>query len=407
MARVRWATAAIETTMAATAWFFPALDFPLRQLALLMLVAAAANAGVAVMLARRRFAPPAIVMAALLVDVFLLAGLLDLTGGPFNPFSVVFVAQATLAGLTLGAIRGTLVGASAALCLGYLIVDHAGLDAVHHRLNDVPTHLFIMWLTVVATAELAAHFMAQASDALARREDEIDAMRQRAARADRLVALTTLAAGAAHELSTPLATIALASRELQHAAEARRTVPDLAEDARLIRTEVDRCQAILDQMSGRAGGTAADALERINVASILADVRARLSPDQRERLDVVAPTTTDLYLPRAGLFRAVLTLVTNALDAAPGSSVTVDVSQNADRLRLTVRDCGPGMAPEVLKRAGEPFFTTKPAGRGLGLGLFLARVFAERVGGSLTLHSDRGTTAQLDLPNRAESLDAA
>jgi two-component system sensor histidine kinase RegB len=96
--------------------------------------------------------------------------------------------------------------------------------------------------------------------------------------------------------------------------------------------------------------------------------------------------------------------VTNALDASAASdSVRVVVHGDSARLRVEVHDDGSGMRPDVLERAGEPFFTTKEPGRGLGLGLFLARLFAERVGGSLTLTSDRGTTAVLDLPLRTES----
>ena len=92
---------------------------------------------------------------------------------------------------------------------------------MHHRLNDFPTHLFTMWIAVAATAELIAYFVLQASNALARRERELEEMRRQAARTARVMSMTTLAAGAAHELSTPLATIALASKELERSASAQ------------------------------------------------------------------------------------------------------------------------------------------------------------------------------------------
>ena len=101
-----------------------------------------------------------------------------------------------------------------------------------------------------------------------------------------------------------------------------------------------------------------------------------------------------------------LTLVKNACEASDGD-VVVHVAQDGPRMRLTVRDDGPGLAPDVLSRAGEPFYTTKEPGRGLGLGLFLARVFAERLGGTLTLESNAGTVASLDLPIHAASSGAA
>ncbi len=409
--RLRWTTAAIEAGVVGVAWAFPRLDFPLHHIAPVILAAAVVNIIVAVGLSRAWPLPRAFLLAALTLDAALLVGLLDLTGGPFNPFSVILAAQVTLAALTLGALPAALLGGFSAAGLGLLVYWHLReLDPVHHRLNDFPTHLFTMWIAVATTAELVAYFVIQASDALARREAELEAMRHRAAKNERLVSLTTLAAGAAHELSTPLATIALASRELEHAANARGTVPDLAEDARLIRAEVDRCQAILDQMSGRAGGTAADDPEPVDPEALVADIRARLTAEQCARLQVHLPgTSAPLFLPRAGLRQAVLSLVKNAFDATADdrrAPIVVELTQDCDRFRVTVADRGPGMSAETLERIGEPFFTTKEPGHGLGLGLFLARVFAERVGGGLTVISKDGTTACLELPLHADSSHA-
>jgi two-component system sensor histidine kinase RegB len=341
----------------------------------------------------------------------LLTGLLELTGGPLNPFSVVYVVQVTLAALTLGTLWASALGGFAAACYAVLIYWHTHeLVPGHHRLNDFPTHLFTIWIAAAVTAELVAHFVVQVSGALVRREAELEAMRLRAARSERLMSLTTLAAGAAHELSTPLATIALASRELEHAATARGTVPDLAEDARLIRSEVDRCRAILDHMSGRAGGIAADAPTFVEMSAVIADVRQRLTDDQAGRLEVSLPSTLQpVYLPRSGFAQVLLSLVKNAFDATGDARLPVRlaVSHDDEVLRVSVQDHGPGVSADVLRHAGEPFFTTKEPGRGLGLGLFLARLFAERFGGTLKLRSDDGTTAVLELPLQTPSAEVA
>ncbi len=411
LVRLRWATAAIEALIALLSPALPRVDLPLDHLSLLLMVAAMNNAAFALWMSNGRTLPRPVAAAGLALDVLLLTGLLELTGGPLNPFSAVYVVQVMLAALTLGTVWASVVGGFAGTCFAALVYRHTQeLAPSHHRLNDLPTHLFTIWIAAVVTAELVAHFVVQVSEALVRREAELEAMRLRAARTERLMSLTTLAAGAAHELSTPLGTIALASRELEHAAAARGTVPDLAEDARLIRSEVDRCRAILDQMSGRAGGIAADAPSLVDMSTVIAEVRSRLTEEQARRLDIrVQATLQPVYLPRSGFAQVVLSLVKNAFDATGDAplAVSVEVSADAEMLRVCVQDRGPGVSPDVLRHAGEPFFTTKEPGRGLGLGLFLARVFAERFGGTLKLRSDEGTTAVLELPLQSGSAEFA
>ena len=144
----------------------------------------------------------------------------------------------------------------------------------------------------------------------------------------------------------------------------------------------------------------------------MTDVLARLAVDGAARIRLDMPgVVPPLVLPKSGLTQAVLSLVTNALDATatrPESPVIVRVSAAGDDVAIAVLDRGPGMSAELLSRAGEPFFTTKDAGRGLGLGLFLARVFAERLGGRLMLESQQGTTtATLVLPMTAVEAPAS
>lgn len=396
LVRVRWATVGADAAVLAAATVFAHADFPLAHLVPYLAASALGNAAIAMTLGRQRPVGIPPLLGLLLLDVVLLTGVLELTGGPLNPFAVIYVVHVALAAVSLGSAPALLVGAG--VVLGYAVLfyrqTHDGL-ASHHRLNDLPTHLFAMWIALAAFCELAAHVVGRASAG-------IEAMHQRAARSERLVALTTLAAGAAHELSTPLSTIAVVARELELATG--RDVPSaaLADDARLIRTEVDRCRAILDQMSGRAGGIAADVAERINVGDAIAQTIQELAREVAARVRFDRPTDLPVVdTSRTGLRQAVLSLLTNALDAsAPDETIVISADARAEPpvVRITVRDRGTGMSPPVLARAGEPFFTTKDAGRGLGLGLFLARVFAERYGGALSIESDGGTAASIELP---------
>jgi two-component system sensor histidine kinase RegB len=315
-----------------------------------------------------------------------------------------------LAGATLGASWAASLGVFASVCYGTLIYWHLEeLVPSHHRLIDFPTHLFTMWLALAALAELAGHFVTASTAAIARRESELTVMRERAARHERLLSLTTLAAGAAHELSTPLATIAVASRELERAMAHQPLSTDWLEDARLIREQVDRCHTILDQMSGRAVGPEGDVREPFEVRALFTDLCSRLPPEQAARVRVrVAEPMPPMAVSRAGLVQVLLSLVKNAFDASSDVyPVMLEGVRHDDMVQLIVRDEGPGMQGEVLRRAGEPFFTTKEPGRGMGLGLFLARMFAERCGGTLTLRTDRGTIAVLELPTSANTPEPA
>ncbi len=334
----------------------------------------------------------------------LLAGLLDITGGPFNPFIVVFATYVWWATVSLSPRAGVLVSLVSALGFGWLVVDHvhAGM-AEHHRLNDFPAHLFTMWFSGAAIAELVAHYVARARLTLAQRQRQLDDARDRAARSERLSSLTTLAAGAAHELSTPLATIAVAARELdRNAARVSETTTvgaALRDDARLIRAELDRCQRILDGMSGRAGGDLTT-LEPMAPNSIARLIRDRLNEDHRQRLVVeIDPDASVPSATGAELVQAIGSLIRNAFDASAGDEkVFLRFGARDTVSRIEVRDRGTGMSADERRRAGEPFYTTKEPGRGLGLGLFLVRTFVERAGGTLEFNDGNGTTAILELP---------
>ncbi|MFI5178123.1 MAG: sensor histidine kinase, partial [Vicinamibacterales bacterium] len=209
--------------------------------------------------------------------------------------------------------------------------------------------------------------------------------------------LPTLAAGAAHELSTPLATIAVASRELEQALGRRPEDRALQGDAELIRAEIDRCRRVLDDMAGRIAEPMGEAPRPATLGDAMTASLARLVASDRARVTLSAPADVPVVWPVGVIAHAVANLVTNGLHASPADGrVTVTADRTADRrVRVVVADRGRGMSPEELARAGEPFFTTKPPGVGTGLGLFVARSAVEQLGGTLTIASarDQGTTA--------------
>lgn len=407
--RLHWARCLVAGAVLVGSLALSSNDFPLRRLAPLLAAAALIQADIATRHRRGQAIASVESAAALALEVALLTGLLELSGGPSNPFAVIYAVPIVLAGATLGAGWAAGIGLWAGLCYGVLIYWHLEeLVPSHHRLVDFPTHLFTMWLALAAMAELVGHFVRESTDAIARRETELAGMREHSTRQERLMSLTTLAAGAAHELSTPLATIAVASRELERSLASAPANADWIGDAQLIREQVDRCHTILDQMSGRAVGPSGDPVQAIDLEAVFADLKQRLPPEQAARVRVqVHQPTPHMAVPRAGLVQVLLSLVKNAFDAAGDQPVTIEGVEHNGVVQVIVRDQGPGMNDEALRRAGEPFYTTKEPGRGMGLGLFLARMFAERCGGTLTLRSDRGTIAVLELPTSAEAPELA
>ena len=199
-----------------------------------------------------------------------------------------------------------------------------------------------MWVAFTVAAVLTAYFVVKLSTALERREEAMAEMRERAARHERLAAVTTLAAGAAHELGTPLATIAVASRELERAI---RALPEsqgrsLIEDASLIRSELERCRAILSRLAADSGQRPGEAPEEVDVPKVVADIVRGVPPAHRDRLRVEVPKPgRGPSVPQGALVQVAQSLLQNAFEAG-GGPVTLSVQATAVEARRARR--GPG-----------------------------------------------------------------
>jgi two-component system sensor histidine kinase RegB len=403
---VRWGAAVGQVVVILWARFVLGLLLPLPSLFALSGIVALTNIVAARWPARRESAPPRVVGTLLAIDTLLLTAALALTGGPLNPFSFVYLVYITLAAVVLSAPWTWFLTVLAACGYGLLFFGAQGTvpHSADHAPMDMSSHLQGMWWAFVLSASLTAYFVVKLSSALEHRDRELAGMREQAARHERLASLTTLAAGAAHELSTPLGTIAVVTREMERALE--RLPPDagagLLADAHLIRDELQRCRAILDRMAAQAGEPTGEMPSAVSVRDLVSEALRALPADEASRVTVQASETIALLtVPGRGLVTALVSLLRNALDASDRAQpVTLAASADGDIVRLTIRDSGIGMTPDVLSRVGEPFFSTKPAGAGMGLGVFLTRALAERLGGVLRLESTpgAGTSAILELP---------
>jgi len=346
----------------------------------------------------------------LLLDLVLLSVLLSFSGGPANPFFVFFFVNLCLSAVVLPrgwAWVNTLaaIGSFAALFFAHRPLPSAWTAARMPPVRSGEALTRPEWGMLVAFATcsvVVVYFTSLLRDQLRKREHQLRAFQADRARTQKLEALGTLAAGAAHELANPLGTIAVVAREVERRVAGTPTEAAVAKDFALIRSEISTCRNILQRMSTNAGQAMGERLVVVTAAELVDETLEGLQQAERVAL-AIDPEVEEapLSVPLVGLAQAIRGIVQNALAASPeGRPVAVTADRADGRLRVVVRDEGAGMSATVLARVGDPFFTTKEPGRGTGLGVFLARAVVERLGGKLTIESSpgRGTAVTILLP---------
>ena len=397
---LRWGVSVVWAVTIATAAGFFASPIPVGVMLGLVAIGATSNLLAKWSLHNASASRTRIAGMVLGLDTLLLTALLALSGGAANPFTAAFLYPVVMGAFLLPS--GASWGITALATSGYgslflLGIDHTGHG---HHSSGMGGHLIGMGIAFILVAPFLTFAIGRIRTALAEAASRLRIAESARARDARLASLATLATGAAHELSTPLGTIAVATAELEQ--RVRDRTDPVASDVALIRSQVDRCRFILEQLSADAGvglwdgavpSTPGDllglALERVEGA---ADMEL-LGPDDLFE--------EPIHVPERAVARALRGLLRNAREAAgsPGA-VRVGIARDGNELTIAIEDDGEGMSADVVARVGEPFFTTRPPGRGMGLGVFYARTVAEQLGGSLQVESapGAGTRVHFCLP---------
>jgi two-component system sensor histidine kinase RegB len=374
---------------------------PLAALLLAPLLLIVINLAAASVLKRRRAFTQRELFSALMIDVVALCWQLYHSGGATNPFTFLFLLQIVIGAIILEARWSWLVALNACLCMVLLTWNYVPLRLPPPHADD-PFRLYILGslFCFVLAAVLLIVFVVRLDRNRRQSDAELAGFREQAAEEDHIIRMGLLASGAAHELGTPLSSIAVILNDWSH--EPRIAAdPDMAADLADVRRELARCKTIVSGILMSAGEVRgvdpAVTGVRAFIEDILEEWRARFAGELRF-VDRVSRDMTIIADP--GLRQVIGNVVDNAAEVSPELVVIEawldDLPAEGPRLILTVSDRGPGFAPEMLGRIGQPYASTKGRDGG-GLGLFLVVNVIRKLGGAVTVENRPGGGASVQL----------
>jgi two-component system, sensor histidine kinase RegB len=417
--RLRWLAALGQ--LAAIFVVVQGLEFDLPILPCLVIVSLSAAVNLALQIA---FNPmqrlePTYAGALLALNIVELAALLFFTGGLQNPFSFLFLAPVLISATALPVRLTIALGALAIACASVLVFFYMPLpwDA-EEPLVLPPIYMLGVWLSIVVAIGVTSLYAFQVTEESRKLSDALAATELVLAREQHLTQLDGLAAAAAHELGTPLSTIALISRELE------RQLADngpLTADIRTLREQSQRCRDILAKITQLPSTEAP--FDRMKLSTLIEET---VAPHRDFGVAIkvriaVAASKEPVGHRNPGILYGVGNILENAVDFAR-STVEVNAWWNNETIEIVISDDGPGFAPDILKRIGEPYLSRRRGSddasgehRGLGLGVFIARTLLERTGATVSFANrafpDHGAIVQIGWPRSSfeagESRDSA
>jgi two-component system, sensor histidine kinase RegB len=400
LVRLRWLALAGQTL--AIFVVHAGLGFPLPLLLLLSIICLSA----ALNLALQRFFPTALRLSAggatslLAFDILQLAALLFLTGGLENPFAFMFLAPVLIAATALEPRSIMFLGALAVAAASLLLFVHQPLPWTHDGSIRIP-HLYVMgvFTAILLGLGFISVYAWRVTEEARQLSDAFAATELALTREQNLSAIDGLAAAAAHQLGTPLATIALIVNEM-----GKLPISDIAlkEDIAILRQQADRCREILSGISSM-GEEMSGPLAVQSLHHLIDDAAAPYRGfDKAIKIECQGPDPEPSVPRNPGLLYGLGNIIENAVDFSR-STVRIAANWTASEVRIVIEDDGPGFVPEILGRFGDPYLSTRRAGRnmravpagprephqdapiegGLGLGLFIAKTLIERGGGTV------------------------
>ena len=327
-------------------------------------------------------------------DLLIHSALLYYSGGSTNPFVSYYLVPLAIAAVTLPWLYSLILSGIALTAYSLLLVQFYPLEGLPMARDKM--QVYGMWLSIALAAAVITFFAARMAEELRRQEQLRSERREESLRDEQLLAVATQAAGAAHELGTPLATMSVLINEMRQ----DHTDPLLQEDLQILQDQVKLCKETLQQLVRAAEANRRLAIVEQDVTAWLDEALNRwhlMRPEASYRFQRLRDGKVPRLTPPPDLTQALLNLLNNAADACP-DDLEVRLDWDAQDIVISIRDHGPGVPPAIAEAIGKPFITTK--GKGFGLGLFLSKASVTRAGGSVKLysHEQGGTLTELRLP---------
>jgi two-component system sensor histidine kinase RegB len=330
------------------------------------------------------------------LDIAQISILVFLTGGTSNPFVLMLIAPVTLAAATLPLRPVLVLGLAASLISALLAFVSLPLPQAPEMAVVIPQSVRIgAALANIAGIALTAGYVRQAAVESARMALALDVTQAVLAREQRLSALGALAAAAAHELGTPLATISIVAKELGREAPTQA----VRDDAELLVSQAERCREILRRLTATPDAASDEVHERLSLRQLVQEITEPQAGVKGVRVEAIVTGAKGMRTPDVRrmpeITHAFTSFVENAVDFA-ASEILVSARFDAETISMEVRDDGPGFSAEVLAKLGEPYVTTRPGAEGsrtghigMGLGFFIAKTLLERTGALVTFQNGR------------------
>ena len=345
----------------------------------------------------------------LLIDLICLTILLYISGGATNPFVSFYLVPLTISAAILPWKYTWFIAGFSLLAYSGMLFYYLPLPLLqptghqhHQQGGDFNLHIAGMWFTFALSTGLITYFVVRMAHALRQQDRAQTESRENQLRDEQILAVATLAAGTAHELGTPLATMTVLMDEMEADYEQQ---DGLNDDIRMLKNQVANCKHILRDLVTTAEAHNHGQSTAVAMADYLRELISHwqvLRPEVSFNLSISSDIESQLINVEPTLKQAIINLLNNAADACPKNiDITLDLVDR--KFMITIRDYGPGIPTKIADQMGKPFISTK--GKGLGLGLFLSHATINRYGGNITLlnAAGGGTIAEILIPTSSEN----